>query len=31
VVRWRQDWGIRSLHPISLHGGETVLAGGMAM
>jgi hypothetical protein len=31
VVRWRQDWGRRSLHPISLHGGETVLAEGMAM
>ncbi|MFT4516176.1 MAG: transposase-like protein [Planctomycetota bacterium] len=31
VVRWRQDWGLRSLHPISLLGHETVLTGSLAM
>lgn len=31
VVRWRQDWGMRSLHPASFLGSETVLTGGMAM
>ena len=28
VVRWRQDWGTRSVHPASTSGAMTVVAGG---
>ncbi|MFT4842462.1 MAG: transposase-like protein [Planctomycetota bacterium] len=31
IVRWRQDWGVHSLHPASFCGTETVLTGGVAM